>query len=103
MHRLSDAGLECFHRLPIQLTLDFPGIDGVAAVMARAVLNVRNQVAVLLDGMLRGGRGQLLQDVTKRLHHLQIPLLVVAADVVGLSDLALGDDRVQRPRVVFDI
>lgn len=46
LDRLANAGHEGFLRRPTEIALDFAGIDGVAQVMAWAVLDVGNEVFV---------------------------------------------------------
>lgn len=46
LNRLANAGQEGFLRRPTEIVLDFAGIDGVAQVMAWAVLDVGDEVFV---------------------------------------------------------
>jgi len=62
LHRLADTGLEGFGRLPSELTLDLAGINGVAAVVARAVCDVRNLFAVTCRV---GFTGELIEDIAQ--------------------------------------
>src|SRR5690606_39081206 len=58
LHRLADAGVEGFCRLPAQLALQLAGIDGVAAVMSRAVGHIGDLLGV---AFAVGARTQLVQ------------------------------------------
>src|SRR5690606_25409543 len=60
-----------FHRGPTQLPLDLAGVDGVAAVVAGAVLDGCDQVAVAADSrwLLRGF---CFQQVTEGFDHVDI-------------------------------
>ena len=46
---LADAGFEGFLRDPTQFAFDFAGINGVAKIVAGAILYVGDQVAVVAD------------------------------------------------------
>ncbi|MNG31980.1 hypothetical protein D3C84_1178860 [compost metagenome] len=43
---LADTGLEGFLRYPAQFALDLAGVDGIAQVVTRTVLNVGDQIFV---------------------------------------------------------
>src|SRR5579871_1384605 len=44
-HRLAESGFKGFFRLPTQFPFDLASIDRIAAIMARPVLHVRNEIA----------------------------------------------------------
>ncbi|MNE91114.1 hypothetical protein D3C80_1886900 [compost metagenome] len=70
--------------------------------MARAILDVGNQVAVFLHALWLVRR-QLFKQVADGLHHFNILALIVAADIVGFTYYAFGNHLVQRASVIFDV
>src|ERR1700683_4501243 len=52
-YRLCDAAFEVFFGIPAQLALELGGIDGVTAVVARAVGDERDQLAPRSDSAWR--------------------------------------------------
>ncbi|MNL30546.1 hypothetical protein D3C87_1522880 [compost metagenome] len=81
--------------------LDLAGIDRVAQVMARTILDEGDQVGIVLD-TFRLVRCQFVEQGAKTSHHIDILLLVVPTDVVGLADNARGHYFEQRPGVIFN-
>ncbi|MNF14662.1 hypothetical protein D3C80_2169650 [compost metagenome] len=59
--------------------------------MAWAVLDVGNQAAVRRSGCIWA---EFVEQVAEGVHNLDVLLLVVATDVVGLADLTFDDDLV---------
>ena len=98
LHGFTQPGFKGFFWLPAQFTLNLAGINGVAQVVAWAVLYKGNQLTV---GTL--GRHQILQQVAQRFHYFKIRLLVMPADIIGFTYHAFGDDLNQRTGVVFYI
>ena len=78
-------------RPPAQLGLELGGVDGVAAVVAGAVLHPVEVVGVPAHG---------LQDHAQ---HGEVVLLAVRADEVGLAHAALREDGPHRARVVLGV
>lgn len=99
--------MEVFQRSPAQLTLDLAGVDCVAEVVAGAVGDKRNElrvascelrvVFVLVARCSRlvalAPRGELVHEVADEVDEVDVSLLIVAADVVGLAGSAFFDDR----------
>ena len=89
---VGQPGLEVLERrLPAELLAQLARLDGVAAVVAGAVGDV---VEVVL------GPAEVLED---QLDDLEVVLLAVGADQVGLADLALVEDRPDRAGVVVGV
>ena len=86
LHGLADTGLEGFGRLPAEFMLDLAGIDGVAAVVSRAVCYVRNLFAVTCRA---GFTGELIEDIAQGVDHFDIGFFVPTADIVCLPWLAM--------------
>ena len=85
-------GLEVLvRRLPAELLAQLAGLDRVAAVVARAVGDV-------VEVVLR--TAEVLED---QLDDLEVVLLAVGADQVGLADLALVEDRPDGAGVVVGV
>ena len=78
-------------RLPAQLAAELGGVDGVAAVVARAVAHP-------VEGVVR--LPHRAQDVT---HHGDVVPLAVGADEVGLAGDAPGEHRPHGARVVLGV
>src|ERR1700737_4390993 len=66
----SDAGLKRLQRMPIQFALDFARVHRVAAVVAGAVFDERDEFAVRNGG---GVRGQFVHKFAKGSQNLQLP------------------------------
>ncbi len=96
LHGLADAGLESLRRTPAQFAFDLARIDGVAAVMARAVRDMGDQACVAALGR----RPQLVEQGADRAHDVDVGLLVPAADVVGLAWRAARQHLADRAAVV---
>ena len=78
-------------RRPPQLAAELGGVDGVAAVVARAVADPVEGVLTLAHGP---------QHVA---HHGDVVALAVGADEVGLARHAAREDRPDRGAVVFGV
>lgn len=88
---LADPRVECFFRRPAEVVVDLTGVDGVAEVVAGAILDVCDQDAI---GAAVGSGAHFVQQVAEGMYHLDVLLLVMASDVVGLADLAFGNNPV---------
>ena len=99
MHGLADATLEGFGRPPAEFAFDLAGVNGITAIMARPIRDVGDL------GLVRqsiGPRLQFVEHGTQGQHDIQIPLLVPAADVISLADLAGFEDAAERAAVILD-
>ena len=96
LYGFAQAGFEGFPGFPTQFFLDFAGVYGVAAVVARAILYVGDLVPV--TGFFGG---HILQYVADGLYHFNISFFVVATDVVGLPRFAVLRYQDQGSCVVF--
>ena len=84
--------------MPSKLTAHLGRIDGIAAIVAETIRHIGDLLTI--RACLRH---HLVQQIADGVYHLQILLLVVTADVVGLSDQARGHHHVERARVIFHI
>ena len=100
LHRLADAGIEGFGRFPAEFSLEFAGVDGVAAVVAGAILDVGDLVGV---GLAVGARAEFVEDGTEGADDVEVGLFVPAADVVDLADLAGFQHAADGAAVVLDV
>src|ERR1700674_4605972 len=66
----ADAALKCLQRMPVQFALDFARVHRVAAVVARAVLDESDELAVRNGGVVRA---QLVQQIANSSDHLGGP------------------------------
>ena len=98
-HGLADALLELVGGQPAQLLLDLRRVNGVAAVVARAVLDEGDQLARIAAEL----RGHFVDQIADQLHDVEVGPFVVAADVVGLAGAPARQHQPQRFRVVADV
>ena len=107
-HRLPNPFFEPVARLPAELGADLGRVDGVAAVVAGSVGNEGLQVAVSAKAARRERRvlrrrQNLLESGADALDGVDIRLLVLAAEVVLLSDPALLENEPDTGAVVLDV
>ena len=100
LHRLGNAGLERFGRLPAEFTLDLARIDGIAAVMTGTIRHMRDLRAVALA--IRTGTEPVKQ-IADDVHDIDIGLFVPAAHVVGFADLPGLQHAADGTAVVLDV
>ena len=81
----ADAGLEAFRRFPTELAVDFCGVDGVAAVVARAVGDEGDLVLVELA---IGAWREFVEECANGVHDIKVRFFIPTADVVGLAHAA---------------
>src|SRR5690625_1723472 len=88
LHGFTQSRGECFLRAPAQLPLYFSGVDGVADVVPGPIFHKRNQILVALhtSGLILR---KLFQNGADGFYHIDIFYFVVAADIVGFSDLSV--------------
>lgn len=80
------AAFKGFLRTPAQFTLNFPGVNGIASIVARPVGNPGDQVAVMTQSG-RFFRRQLFKQCAQCFYGVDIAPLVVPADIVGFPTL----------------
>jgi len=85
---LGETGM---NRLPAELALELGGVDGIAAVMAGTVANP-------VEGV--GRPTHALEDGTK---HVDVVLLAISPDEIGLADDTLGEDVPYGARVILGV
>ena len=95
---LSNRLFEHSYRCPAQFLLDLAGVDGVATVVSRSVFDERDQAFAIVLQV----RKSFLNRCANRLHNVDVGAFAVAADVIGLSDLATFQDRFQSGTMVFN-
>ena len=98
LYGFADTGFKSFLRLPSKLTAHLGRIDGIAAIVAGAIRHIGDLLTIRARFW-----HHLVQQIADGVYHLQILLLVVTADVVGLPDHAGGHHLVESARVVFHI
>src|SRR5689334_11525348 len=74
-HRLPQPFGERYARPPAQLSFDLAAINGIAAVVSRAIRYVTNH------------RARLAQDIQEGMGQFQVGAFAAAADVVRVADL----------------
>src|SRR5271166_6843021 len=97
-HRLLNAGVEGFERLPAKLALELRRVDGVAQIVPRAV---RDELDERFVRTLH--RPQFVEDGADALDDVNVAPLVAPADVVFLADPPALHYEVESARVVLDI
>src|SRR6266849_10830600 len=96
----SDAGLKRLQRVPVQFALDFAGVHRVPAVVAGAVFDERDELAVRNGGVVRA---QLVQQIANGPDKLEVLFFASPADVVGLPDAAVGEHGANGTAVILDV
>src|SRR5208337_1132419 len=81
-----DAAFKRLQRAPVQFALDFARVHGVAAVVAGAVFDKRNERAVGNGGIVRA---QFVQQFANGPDNLEVLLFASPTDVIGFSDTAV--------------
>src|SRR5258708_152891 len=97
---LADAALKCLQRTPVEFALDFARVHRVPAVVARAVFDKSDELAVWHSGVVRA---QLVQQITNGADNLEVPFFASPTDVVGFPDSALGEHRANGAAVILDV
>ena len=95
-NRVAQTFVKAYRLLPAELVLELGAVYGVAPVVARAVFDVRDESFELPHGLA----GLLGDDVDKPVKEPDVFPLVLAADVVGLSDASVRHDGPHRGVVV---
>ena len=84
-HSFSYTRLERFGGPPTQLPLNFRSVDGIATIMARAILHEGNLLLVTFS-IVSGP--EFVQDPAERMHDIQIDSLVSSSHIVCFTDLS---------------
>ena len=100
LYGLLDAGLESLEGLPAEFAFDLGSVDGVAAVVAWAVLDVGDLLFVRLAV---GTRAEFVEDSAQGVDDVEIGLFVPAADVVDLAHPASFQNAADGAAMVFHI
>lgn len=82
-HGITDPLLETDRGLPAEFLANFASIDGIASVVAGAIIDETDQGSARLA--IGQGIAQLVKDIADGLHHLNIQLFAIAANVVGFT------------------
>ena len=87
---LADPGFEGLTRLPPQFCLNLSGVNGIAAIMAGAVLDKSDEPAVGHHWILGS---QFVENCAYRVDNFQVALLVSSSNVIGFADSARSSKR----------
>ena len=98
-HRLLDALLELEAWFPAQFLLELGRVDGVAQVVTGTVGHIGDQAQRLALGITQ----QAIHRPDDHFDQVDVLPLVEAANVVGVSYLALVEDQVDRPGMILHI
>ena len=100
LHGFADTGLEGFLRLPAQFLFQLTRIDGVTAVVARAILHEGDLclVALPISTWL-----EFVEDGAEGMHDVEVGLFVPTTDVIGFTQLAGFEHTADSTTVVFDV
>lgn len=85
--------------MPIKLSMNFSGVDGVAGVVPWSVLDIMYK----WQGVPLWVAEETVYGGDKQLHELNILQLVMPSDIVGLSHLSCLDDLLYSADVVYDV
>ncbi len=99
LHGFANTGLKGVSGTPAEFAVDFRGINGITTIMTGAVGDEGDEAA----GVSTDFRLKLVDEIAHELHEVKVRLLVVAADVVGLAELAVGQHGPEGFAVVADI
>src|SRR5690606_31048578 len=100
LHCFADARLKGFLRCPAKLPLNLAGVNGIAQIMAGAILHVGDQCAVRAAVW---SWAELIQQAAESVYHLDIQLFVMPADVIGFTHLSFGHDSIECTGMVFHV
>ena len=76
----TDAGIEGFGGFPTEFAVDLGGIDGIPLIVARAVRDIGDLIAV---GLAIRSRREIIEHRTQGVDDLKVGFFIPAADVVG--------------------
>src|ERR1700675_3471977 len=96
----SDAALKRLQRMPVQFVLDFACVHRVSAVVAGAVFDKSEELAVRHGG---GGRAQLVQQFANGPYNIEVLFFASPTNVVGVSDAAVGQYGANGAAVILDV
>ena len=98
-HRVAQAFVKANRLLPAELVLELGAIDGIAAVVAGPVFDVRDKRLELPHGLA----GLFGDNFDKPVKQPDVLPLVFAADVVGLPDTSARHDGPHRGVMVYHV
>ena len=85
--------------MPAQLVLHPGHVDGIAPIMPRTVRDKADQAAERLCGFA----GQVGQDLTDHVHHIEVLPVITPTNIVGLAHPSTTDHRVDGRAVIVDV
>jgi hypothetical protein len=97
LHGFSDPGIEGLPGTPTEFTFKFPGINGIAEIMAGPVGDKGDQFLVTIEA---GGGLQFVQDGTDSTDDIDILHLIMTADIIGFAAFTMFDDDIDSFAVV---
>ncbi|MDB6057611.1 MAG: hypothetical protein JWO95_1455 [Verrucomicrobiales bacterium] len=95
----ADAGFEGVRWSPAEFALNLAGVDGVAAIVTRAVFDVCDQLARFASEM----RGELVHQIANQFNDADVRPFIVTPDVVGFAELAAREHLPERFSVVAHV
>ena len=98
-HRVPQAFVKAHRLLPAELVLELAAVYGVAAVVAGPVFDVGDERLELPHGLA----GLFSDNFDKPVKEPDVFPLVLAADIVGLSDVSARHDGPHRGVVVYHV
>src|SRR5450759_1414566 len=97
---LVNAALKRLQRAPVQFALDFARVHGVPAVVAGAVFDERDELAVRNGGVVRA---QFVQQPANGADNFEVLFFAPPTDVVGFSNLAVREHGTNRATVILNV
>src|SRR6185437_13085729 len=73
----ADSAFKLLRGAPVQFALDLCGVDGIATVVARAILDIRDQAGTLAEGRIRD---HFIENFADCGHDFNVGTLVVASN-----------------------
>src|SRR4029077_8307933 len=99
VHGLAYAGFKGLVRFPPQFPLDLAGVNRITPVMTRSILDEGDELAVRHHRVVRP---ELVEKGADRGHNVEVWLLILASDVVGLSDSSSGQHLANCSTMISD-
>ena len=100
LHGFLDTGLESFLWLPAEFLFKLTGIDGVAAVVARTILNEGDLCGVALA---IGTWFEFIEDGAEGVNDVEVGFFVPATNVVGLTQFTGFEHATDGATVVLNV
>src|ERR1700722_113766 len=93
-----DPAFEMLLSAPAQFTFKLCGVDGIAPVVPRSILDKGYQIS---SRAILAGR-DIIEQIANAFYHVEVRPFIAAPHVIGLPDVAVFEHERQRLRVILD-